>query len=80
MAASDKTINTQLGIWKKVGLIEIEQYGSSFKYMTSGYKDYQKTIKKQNAVRALGFKGAFVVAYKNGQRINLKTALEEIGQ
>ena len=46
------------------------------KYTLGVFKDYWEADKFKKALREMGVKGAWIVAYKNGQRVNVKDALE----
>jgi len=48
-----------------------------YKYTTGNDTSYQAMVKWRDEVRRLGFKDAFVVAFKNGKRIPLKEALKK---
>ena len=54
---------------------EVEDSGSNFyRYLTGHFQDFKQAVKYQNELKAKGVKGAFVVAYKNGNRISIKEA------
>jgi hypothetical protein len=46
------------------------------KYTLGVFTDYWEADKFKKALREMGVKGAWIVAYKNGQRVNVKDALE----
>ena len=47
-----------------------------YKYTSGNDTSYKAMLKWKDEVRRLGFKDAFVVAFKNGKRISLKEALK----
>jgi hypothetical protein len=49
------------------------------RYSAGRFDDRQEAFKAQDLIRARGYKDAFVVAYKDGQRITLKEAEAEEG-
>ena len=61
------------------GLTDVEEYFSngSFKYTTGSSRDYERAAKIQAEVRKKGFPGAFVVAFENGERVNLQYAKKQ---
>lgn len=52
-------------------LIETTEHGIH-KYMVGTYNDYEDAIRYQDKLKKKGYKDAFVVAVKNGQRVPLK--------
>jgi vacuolar-type H+-ATPase subunit I/STV1 len=54
---------------------EVDADGSK-KYTLGVFTDYWEADKFKKALREMGVKGAWVVPYKNGQRVNLKDVLE----
>lgn len=52
------------------------QQGGLYKYTVGGTQDFEEITKLQSELRSLGFKGAFVVAFKDGQRIKVSEARE----
>lgn len=51
------------------------QYGT-YKYTSGNFKSVREATNHQKEIRDLGFKDAFVVAFKDGQRISLQQARE----
>jgi N-acetylmuramoyl-L-alanine amidase len=52
------------------------QQGGLYKYTVGSTKDFEEITKLQSELRDLGFKGAFVVAFNNGERIKVSEARE----
>lgn len=59
------------------GLTEVDEYISNglFKYTFGAEKKYEKAQRLQKKVADLGFHGAFIIAFENGERISLEQAL-----
>jgi len=60
------------------GLKKVDEYISSglYKYSTGCTSDYKKAQKMQKVLRSNGFPGAFIIAFKDGERIQLNEALK----
>lgn len=52
------------------------QQGGLYKYTVGSTQDFEEIVKLQGELRDLGFKGAFVVAFNNGERIKVSEARE----
>lgn len=52
------------------------QQGGLYKYAVGNTVDFEEITKLQSELRDLGFKGAFVVAFKDGERIKVSEARE----
>ena len=52
------------------------QQGGLYKYTVGNTADFEEITKLQSELRDLGFKGAFVVAFKDGERIKVSEARE----
>lgn len=52
------------------------QQGGLYKYTVGNTQDFEEITKLQSELRSLGFKGAFVVAFKDGERIKVSEARE----
>lgn len=55
---------------------EYYKEGGVFKYTCEATTDYDAIVRKSKEIKKL-FSGAFIVAFKNGKRINLKKAIDE---
>ena len=80
LAASPAELETSNQKWSKVQYIEVRKEKNLYKYLTGSHTDYDIALKNRNEVLGKGFNGAFIVAYKNGQRISLQAARQEIGK
>ncbi len=54
---------------------EVDADGT-MKYTIGTFKDYWEADKFKKYLRKMGVKGAWIVAYKDGQRVDIKEALE----
>jgi len=60
------------------GITPIDEYKQNdvYKYLAGSTSSYQKAKDYQRILREQGFDGAFVVAFENGERIELSKAIE----
>ena len=73
--SSDKKIPLTSTQFKNIeGVSEYTENGL-FKYTIGSFEDSNEAIKAQKAMREKGFKEAFVIAFQEGKRMNLKDAL-----
>jgi N-acetylmuramoyl-L-alanine amidase len=54
--------------------------GSVYKITAGNFLDPDDAISLQNKMRSGGYKDCFVVAFKNGQRVDYKLAVKELGK
>lgn len=80
LAASPAEIETSNQKWSKIPFVEVRKEKNLFKYLTGSHPNYETAVKNRNEVLSKGFNGAFVVAYKDGQRMPLKNARDEVRQ
>jgi len=61
------------------GLEKVESYILSgvHKYLVGSTKSFKEAKKMQDHLRSMGFKDAFVVAFENGQRVDLSKAIAQ---
>ena len=74
LAASKTPINTNMPKWKQVAHLEVLEEKQLFKYMMGKFGDYEAAAQQRIRLTKQGFYGAFVVAYRNGERISLEEA------
>lgn len=55
--------------------IEMEKIGKHYKYYYGSTSDYQEITEKQKEAKQKGYASAFIVAYKDGQKIDVKQIL-----
>lgn len=58
-------------IFRGVNTLSFPTSGGITKYVTGSYASYQQAYISKLELRRMGFKGAFVVAYKDGRRIKV---------
>ena len=61
------------------GLTDVDEYISNglYKYAVGSTSNYKKAQEMQKTLRDHGFPGAFVIAFKNGERVGLNEALSD---
>ncbi len=74
LAASKTPIDTNTPKWEQVKELEVLKEKQLFKYMLGNFGDYEAAAQQRIQLTKLGFYGAFVVAYKDEQRISLSEA------
>jgi N-acetylmuramoyl-L-alanine amidase len=74
LAAASQPIDTKSGAWKNVTKIEVSKEDKTYKYLSESYKSYDVCLKAQQAIKAKGFKDAFIVAYQDGKKISIADA------
>jgi N-acetylmuramoyl-L-alanine amidase len=73
-ASSDKELDLKESKFSAVENGSYYKVGSFLKYTSGNYKTSAEAFKHQKKLADAGFKDCFVVAFKNGQRIDLKEA------
>ena len=76
----DKKLSTTDKAFKGVKEVEVEvyHYNGAYRYTSGRFQTNADAIARQNEVRNLGFKDAFVIAFINGERGTLKQAEEAL--
>jgi N-acetylmuramoyl-L-alanine amidase len=71
LKTSEKLVDTSKSPWKNVAYsVQIIKTDNTYKYLVTGFSDKVAAAKVKEEMRQLGFKDAFVVAYKNGVRVD----------
>ena len=73
-ASSDKELDLNENKFSSVETGSYYKVGSFLKYTSGNYKTSAEAFKHQKKLADAGFKDCFVVAFKNGQRIDIKEA------
>lgn len=80
LAAAPQPLDTNTEKWRTLGyLVEIVLEDDMYKYQARNFAGLRHAFDAKVWLRAKGFPDAFVVAYKNGQRISLEQAKAELG-
>ncbi len=74
----DKKLSTTDKAFKGVKEVEVYHYNGAYRYTSGRFQTKADAIARQNEVRNLGFKDAFVIAFINGERGTLKQAEEAL--
>ena len=76
------TLNRKLSVndpvFKGVKDVEVYEYNGAYRYISGRFTTKEAAVKRQNEVRALGYKDAFVIAFVNGERGTVKQAEEAL--
>ncbi len=59
--------------------VMVEKHEDWYKYTAGSFENYRKAQEFKNSAVAMGIKGAFIVAYRNGKRIDIMDALQATG-
>jgi len=74
VAASTAPLATDSPQWQQIEDLKIQEEKNLYKYVAGSFEQYEQAAESRQALTKLGFKGAFVVAYKDGKRVSLKVA------
>ena len=70
IASGTDLIDTNQSPWNKLSQsVEIRQEGHIYKYLSSSFPDIKKAIVYRNQLQQMGFKDAFVVAFRGAERL-----------
>lgn len=76
IAASSKALDPKSYNFKRLSEISREKAGKIYKYFSGNTSDYKKAKQLQNKAKSNGYEDAFIVAYKDGNKIDLADALK----
>ena len=74
----DKKVPVTDKAFKGVTDVEVYEYNGAYRYISGRFLTKAEAIARQNEVRNLGFKDAFVIAFINGERGTVKQAEEAL--
>lgn len=74
LAASTQKSSLKEGFWASIKGVECLKIGTSYKFLIGTYTALNEAVKEQQYWRENGFKDAFIVAFKNGQKISMTEA------
>jgi len=64
--------------FKGVKEVDFYEYNGAYRYVSGRFLTKAEAVTRQNEVRKLGFKDAFVIAFVNGERSTIKQAEEAL--
>lgn len=76
ISASTKELATSPSNFKGLSPISVESTGSLFKYFYASEKNYDVAKQKLEEAKKKGYSSAFIVAYKDGIKINVTDAIK----
>ncbi len=80
LAASTKPVDASQNKWQGLKYqVEVVQEGNFYKYQARGFTDLEEALQAKNYLKSKGFSDAFLVAYKNGEKISVEDAKKELG-
>lgn len=74
----DKKVPVTDKAFKGVKDVEVYEYNGAYRYISGRFLTKAEALARQNEVRDLGFKDAFVIAFINGERGTIKQAEEAL--
>ena len=74
----DKKVPVTDKAFKGVKEVEVYEYNGAYRYISGRFLTKAEAVARQNDVRDLGFKDAFVIAFINGERGTIKQAEEAL--
>ena len=77
LMSSPKKISISSKSFKGLTSVSYYRTDSNFKYIYNLSSNYNAVLSSHKVVKSKGFKGSFIVAFKNGKRIPLSKALKE---
>ncbi len=80
IAAATKPIAAQGSQWQDLPYpIEVVEEDQFYKYQARGFANLDDALRAKKQLQAQGFKDAFLVAYKNGEKISIEAAKKALG-
>ena len=64
--------------FKGIKDVAVYEYNGAYRYISGHFMTKAEAVARQNEVRNLGFKDAFVIAFINGERGTIKQAEEAL--
>ena len=77
-ASRDKKVSSTEKAFSGVKEVDVYEYNGAFRYVSGKFTSKDAATKRQNELRSLGYKDAFVVAFVNGERGTIKQAEEAL--
>ncbi|MCP3933118.1 MAG: N-acetylmuramoyl-L-alanine amidase [Bacteroidetes bacterium] len=80
LAATPKPMDISKGKWRSTGyLIEVIKEDNMYKYQARNFNSLKDALDARIKLRNMGFSGAFIVAYQEGNRIKITKAKQQLG-
>lgn len=76
LSASSSRLSPVPSNFKGLNAITIEQAGKIYKYLYGSESSYENVQKRLSEAKSKGYESAFIVAYKDGVKINLSDAIK----
>lgn len=76
LSASGSKISTTASNFKGLNGVHVQQSGKIYKYLFGDEDSYENAQNKLSEAKSKGFESAFIVAYKDGVKINLSDAIK----
>ena len=76
IAASSKALESKSYNFKGLSEISRQKSGNIYKYYSGNTSDYNEAKQLQDKAKSNGYKDAFIVAFKDGHKINVAEALK----
>jgi len=73
-ASSDVVLDTKSAKYADLSEIDFYKMNAIYKYTSGKFRVFADAVNHQNKLRSMGFKDCFVIALKNGARIDLNEA------
>ena len=64
--------------FKRIKDVEVYEYNGAYRYTTGRFLTKAEALRRQDEVRNLGYKDAFIIAFVNGERASVKQAEEAL--
>jgi len=76
LAASSKKMETKANNFKGLNSITFDKEDKIYRYYYQSSSDYNQILKFQKEARSKGYPDAFIVAFKNGKKVNINEVLK----
>lgn len=77
IASGSRKLETKSYNFKGLSNVERVKVGSSYKYYLGNTSNYSEILKIQQLAKSKGYTSAFVVAFKNGEKIDVEQVLKK---
>ena len=78
--ASGKNVQLTSASFNGLSNLSQEPYKNLYRYMYGETRSYREAKMMQTLAQEKGYKAAYIVAYKLGERIPIKQALDEVSE